>query len=265
MPRRLLFFCLLWLAALGAAAEPRVLRICANVSLGKPEDDNTAYQLARAAFALLPDLRPEYSPLPWQRCLSEAAAGRFDAVLSASHTAARAQGLSYPLDAKGQPDASRRMFNIGYALLRRKDSKVQWDGERFSGSSPRAGEAIGAERGYSIVLFARDRGAVVEDRYPAFGSLVDSLKLGRIAAVLINQEAAAQLLADPAWSADHELSGPPLQTKAYFMPVSQQFAADHPALAQRLWEALAKARETPAFKTQFSLGLSGGRRKDIQP
>lgn len=265
MPRQLLMSCLLVLAALGAAAQPRTLRICANVSLGPPEEGNSAYLLAQAAFALLPDLRPQYSQLPWQRCLSEAAAGRYDAVLSASHTPARAQGLSYPLDAKGQPDASLRMFHIGYVLLRRKDSGVTWDGQRFSGSSPRAGQAIGAERGYSIVLFARDRGAVVEDRYPSFDSLIGSLKLGRIAGVLINQEGAAQLLADPAVAADHELGGPPLQTKAYFMPVSYHFAQTHPELTQRLWAAIAKARETAAFKTQFSLGMSGGRRRDIAP
>jgi|GEM_PF-1521922 len=255
----------LLLAALPAQAEPQRLRVCANVSLGDPKDNNSSYLLARAALALLPDLRPEFTPLPWQRCLSEAAAGQFDAVLAASHTAERMQGLAYPLDAAGQPDASRRMFNVGYVLLRRKGSAVSWDGQQFSGSSARVGEAIGAERGYSIVLFARQRGAYVEDRYPAFGSLVDSLRLRRIAGVLINQEGAAQLLADPEWAQDHELGGPPLQTKAYYLPLSRRFVEAHPALAQRIWEAVAKARETPAFKTQFSLGMSGGRRRDIAP
>jgi polar amino acid transport system substrate-binding protein len=246
-------------------AEPQRLRVCANVSLGDPKDGNSSYLLARHALALLPDVRAEFSPLPWQRCLSEAAAGRFDAVLAASYTPARAIGLAYPLDAQGKPDADRRMFSIGYALLRRKGSGVVWDGQRFSGSSPRAGQAIGAERGYSIVLFARDRGAVVEDRYPSFGPLVDSLRLRRIAAVLINQEGAAQLLADPAWAFDHELGGPPLQTKAYYMPLSRAFADAHPALAQRLWDAVAKPRETPAFRQHFSLSMSGGRRRDVLP
>jgi polar amino acid transport system substrate-binding protein len=251
--------------AMPVQAEALRLRICANVSLGAPQDDNSSYKLAHAAFALLPDVQPEYTALPWQRCLSEAAAGRFDAVLAASHTPSRAQGLAYPRDTEGQPDASKRMFNIGYVLMRRKGSTVAWDGERFSGSSPRFGEAIGAERGYSIVLFARDRGAHVEDRYPGYGSLVDSLRLRRIGGVLINQEGAGQLLGDPQWAKDHELSGPPLQTKAYYLPLSQRFADAHPAVAQRIWEAVAKARETATFRQHFSLSMTGGRRRDIQP
>lgn len=262
---RLIVAALSLLLMVSAFAEPQRLRICANASLGDPRDDNSSYLLARNALALLPDVRAEFSPLPWQRCLSEAAAGRFDAVLAASYTPDRAIGLAYPLDEQGSPDASRRMFRIGYALLRRKGSGVVWDGQRFAGSGPRAGQAIGAERGYSIVLFARERGAVVEDRYPGFGPLVDSLRLRRIAAVLINQEGAAQMLADPAWAADHELGGPPLQTKAYYMPLSRAFAEAHPALAQRLWEAVAKARETPAFRQRFSQSMSGGKRRDIQP
>ena len=247
-------------------AEPLRLRVCANGALGDPaESNNSSYLLARAAFALLPELQAEFTPLPWQRCLSEAAAGHFDAVLAASHSADRAIGLAYPLDANGQAQLSRRMFNVGYVLLRRKGSAASWDGQRFSGSSARLGEAIGAERGYSIVGFARDRGAYVEDRYPAFGSLVDSLRLRRIAGVLINQEGAAQLLSDPQWAQDHELGGPPLQAKAYYLPLSRAFAEQHPQWAQRIWDAVAKARETPAFKTQFSLSMSGGRRRDIAP
>ncbi|MFN4115993.1 MAG: hypothetical protein ACK4F7_05760 [Inhella sp.] len=157
------------------------------------------------------------------------------------------------------------MFNVGYVLLRRKGSRVSWDGERFADSSVRAGEAIGAERGYSIVQFARDRGAVVEDRYPAYGPLIDSLRLRRIAAVLINQEGAAELLADPSWRGELEPVGPPLQTRAFFLPLSQAFARQHPALALRLWDALAKARDSAALQRQFSLSLSGGGRRDLQP
>lgn len=246
-------------------APPLTLRLCANAALGDPAGNNSSHVLARQAFARLPQLAVQLTPLPWQRCLSEAAAGRFDAVLAASHTPERALGLVYPLDAQGAPDARLRLFKVGYVLLRRKSSAVTWDGERFSGSSPRPGEAIGAERGYAIVLFARDRGAHVEDRYPSHGSLIDSLRLQRIAGVLLNQESAAQLLRDESWARDHELAGPPLQTRAYFLPFSRRFAEAHPALCRAIWEALAAARESPAFKTAFSLGMSGGRRRDIAP
>lgn len=263
--RRLLALVGLLLLAPALRAEPLPLRVCANQSLGEPEEGNSAYALARAVFKLVPELRPQYSVLPWQRCLSEAAAGQFDAVLSASHTPDRAFGLAYPLDASGRPDASRRMFQVGYVLLKRKDSPVRWDGERFHGSSTRPGEALGAERGYSVVLFARDRGAIVEDRYPNFASLVDALRLKRSAGVLINQEGAATLLADADWAREHELSGPPFALKAYYLPVSRQFQQAHPALTEKLWNAVVEARQQPAFRLQFSLNMSGGRRRDLTP
>lgn len=265
MRKLLLYLLLLVGLAPATAAEPRVLRICANQALGAPGDRNSGYQLMHKVAELLPELKMEYSALPWTRCLGDAAAGLYDAVLAASYTRDRAAGLVYPLDAEGRPDAERRMFQVGYVLLRRKGSSVSWDGERFLGSSSKAGEVIGAERGYSIVQFARERGAFVEDRYPNFDSLVDALRLKRSAGVLINQEGASQLLIDPTWSQEHELGGPPMTPRAYYLPVSRQFHQAHPALAERLWNAVAQARAGLEFRRQFSRSMSGGRRRDIQP
>lgn len=248
-----------------AQAEPTVLRLCGNVASGRPEDGAAAHLLLQAALKQMPQVRLDYTGLPWQRCLSEAAAGQFDAVLAASHSAERAQHLHYPLDASGAPDARLRMFQLGYALLKRKDSPVSWDGERIRGTSRRAGESLGAERGYSIVQFARSQGGVVEDRFPHQGSLLAALRLKRIAGILIPQENAAQLLADEVWAKELEISGPSLQTKAYYLPVSTPFMQQQPQLVQQLWALLAKERQQPAFQRQFSLALSGGKRRDIQP
>lgn len=248
------------------AAEVKTLRICANQALGAPGDRNSGYLLMRSVARQLPELKLEFTPLPWTRCLGDAAAGLYDAVLAASHTPERVQqGLVYPLDAEGRPDANRRMFQVGYVLLKRKDSPVRWDGERFLNSSTKPGELIGAERGYSIVLFARERGAAVEDRYPTFDSLVDALKLRRSAGVLVNQEGAAQLLANPDWAREHELGGPPMTPRAYYLPVSRSFQQAHPGLVEQLWAAVTQARTEQEFKRQFSRSMSGGRRRDIQP
>ncbi len=265
MPRKLLTLLLLCGALLGAGAHARVLRLCANEGIGPANQSNTAYLLANAAFAQLPELRPVYTLLPWQRCLNEAAAGHFDGVLAASFSAERAVGLAFPTTAAGTPDTNRRMFNIGYVLLRRKGSGINWDGQQFDGSSSRAGQAIGAERGFSIVRFARERGGVVEDRFPRFDAMIESLKLGRIGAVLVDQEGGSVLLADPGFARGHEIAGPPMPYKAYYLPLSRAFAEAHPDLAQRIWGAIAKVRETPEFKTRYSLVTSGGRRRDIHP
>ncbi|WP_184044788.1 substrate-binding periplasmic protein [Inhella inkyongensis] len=212
---------------------------------------------------LLPDLRLEYTALPWSRCLQLAAEGQYDAVLSASHTPERARSLVYPGGAEADPQ--QRMFMVGYALLRRKGSAASWDGQRFLGTGPQAGQSLGAERGYSIVQFAREHGAHVEDRYPQVSSLLDSLKLGRLAGVLINQEYAAQLLSETAWAQGFELGGPQLAAKAYYLPFSRAFAQREPDRVRAIWAAIAKARQQPEFVRQFSLTMSAGLRRDIKP
>lgn len=270
MIRRLLGLALLACATTCPAApqefaRARPLHICANEALGAPDGGAMPYLMLQRALEQLPGLRVEISPLPWNRCLEEAGTGRYDAVLSASFSVARAYTLHYPLRSNGEADSERRMFLLGYALLRRKDREAAWDGQRFTGTQARPGQALGAERGYSVVQFARERGAVVEDRYPRIDSLLESLKLGRLSGVLLNQDFAAQLLRDPAWTACCELGGPGLDTKAYYLPVSRALWQKEPQLVEALWTALQKVRATPEFARQFSLALSAGQRKDLKP
>lgn len=266
-PARWLALLALCTAGLLHAAEPplpRVLRICANVALGPPEGNSSPYLMMRRVQELLPGLRFEFSPLPWVRCLQEAGQGRFDAVLSASHTPQRAEHLRYPTGPQGELDDNKRMFQLGYALLRRKGAAAQWDGNRFNGTSAVAGEALGAERGYSVVQFARAHGAHVEER-SNITSLLESLRLGRLQGALLSQEHAAQLLTEPAWAQNHELNGPALATRPYFLPVTAHLAEHEPALVASLWAAIEKVRRSPAFAQEYSLAVSWGQRRDLKP
>lgn len=248
-----------------AADEAWTLRLCANTSMGAPDDNaSAAYQLMRRVQALWPGLKVEYTLLPWSRCLQEAEQGRFHGVLAASWTRERAAQLVYPMRAD-RLDEDRRLFRLGYALLRRKDSAVRWTGERFEGTEARAGRALGAERGYAVVAFAREHGAVVEDRFPNATSLIEGLKLGRVAGVLVAQEHAAVLLRDAAFARYHEVEGSTLQSRAYFIPVSREFWQREPERVQRLWATAAQVRQSAAFREAYSLTLSGGARRDLLP
>jgi polar amino acid transport system substrate-binding protein len=258
------------LSAFAAQAQaplpPWQLRLCANMALGQPADNQgSGYELLRRAQALWPGLQVEITLLPWTRCLHEAGQGQFDGVLAASWTAERADTLAYPLGSDGKPDARKRMFRIGYALMRLKSSTVRWDGVRVTGTRDKPGEALAAERGYSIVAFARAHGAVVEDRFPNSGSVLESLRLGRTAGALLNQEHAASLLREQEWAAIAELSGPALDTKHYFLPVNKALAEREPERVRLLWSVLAQARQAPSFQRHFSANMSAGQRKDLQP
>lgn len=247
-----------------AAPEPRVLRLCANAALGPVDGDATPYLLLRRLQEELPQVRFQVTPLPWNRCLREAAQGRFDGVLSASHTPERAQALRYPTTAAGALDDSKRMFQLGYALVRLRGAAVHWDGTRFTGTTPKAGEALGAERGFAIAQFARERGAHVEER-SLMASLLEGLRLHRVQGILVNQDFAAQLLTQPEWSALLELGGPPLAVRPYFLPLNAAWAEREPALAESLWAAVERVRRAPAFALAYSHSLSAGQRSDLRP
>ena len=199
--------------------------------------------------------------------MQEASQGQFDGVLAASHTPERAQHLRYPSDARGETDESKRMFLVGYALLRHKRGQAVWDGMRFSGTQAQPGRALGAERGYSVVQFARERGAHMEER-SNLASLLASVRLGRLQGALLSQEHATRLLAEPEWS-EYEMVGPTVASKAYYLPVSARLAEQDPhwaaALSGSLRQAIAQVRRSPEFASEFSLALSAGQRRDLKP
>ncbi|MBH9551782.1 substrate-binding periplasmic protein [Inhella gelatinilytica] len=247
-----------------AQAEPKVVKLCANAALGAPDSEATPYLMLRRLQDELPFLRLQVTPLPWNRCLQEAAQGRFDGVLSASHTPERAQTLRYPATAAGTLDDSKRMFQLGYALVRLRGAAAHWDGTHFTGTTPKAGDALGAERGFAIAQFARERGAHVEER-SLMGNLLEGLRLRRVQGILVNQEFAAQLLAQPEWAGQLELGGPALAVRPYFLPLNSAWATREPALAETLWTAVERVRRTPAFAQAYSHSLSAGQRGDLKP
>ena len=74
-----------------------------------------------------------------------------------------------------------------------------------------------------------------------------------------------QLLSEAAWAQSHELSGPALATRPYFLPVTAQLVEQEPALVAALWGAIEKVRRNPAFAQEYSLALSQGQRRDLKP
>lgn len=248
MPLRIAFSLALLLAGPGAAQA--AIRICFNQELNDAAAHPVAVELMKAVARRAPELDIRLVPLPWSRCLREAALGEHDGVLAASHTPERAADLVFPLRADGQPDEARRMFALGYWLMRMPGSKVSWNGERFTGLAAGA-PPLGAQRGYSIAEFARQRGAAVDDGSPTAEAMMKKLELGRLSGVLVSQAHAKDLSADPQWAARLESAGPALLRKSYFLACSRRFAEGQPAQAQRLWTLLAQERESAGFKRLY--------------
>ena len=218
-----------------------VVRVCANQETTGTPTGELAAQLMTPVGRQLPELQFEDTPLPWMRCLKMAERGDFDAVLAGSYSADRAKMLAYPQKADGTVDASKRMFNLGFALIRRVGSKVTWNGSQFN----HLDAPVGAQLGYSIVEYLRAQQVEVDVGSPTVISGLRKLNAGRIATMVVNPFNFEALLREPEFEGKLEMVADPLiQNKPYYLILSNAFVVAHPELAPRLWKAVETARHS---------------------
>lgn len=237
------------------ARAERQLRLCLNQEMDRNDSGKLAYALMAQVGRQLPGLRLSFTPLPWARCLRMAEQGEFDGVLAGSFSAERARSLHYPLKPDGTPDASLRMFNLGFVLMRRSGHPIEWDGERFL----HADGPIGVQRGYSVAEFLRERKIPVDDGNLTVQGTLNKLIHGRVAGALVNPFNADMDTARLEGAERLEMVGPLIQKKPYFLIFSRQLGEDQPALCQEIWRAVEQARGSAEFRRLYELQLAQAR------
>lgn len=251
---------LLALSPLAAHAADLPLRLCLNEQLGIGEE-NAHFSVRMVRLAQPPGVRVELHPLPWARCLVEAQRGDFDGVLGASYLPERARTLAYPLDVEGRPDAGRRMFRMGYVMLKRAGSPVRWDGRMLQG----AVRPVGVERGHASVAFLRQRGIPFDENQPDLDAMLAKLRAERVDAIVVSE---AQRLSLLAWRPEAlggiERAGPTLIYRDYYLALKPAWARSHRVESERFWNALAAVRTTPSFERLFA-EQQGWREGEPQP
>lgn len=181
---------------------------------------------------------------PWRRCLVSLQEGRVDGAFKASFREDRLKFGLYPMQG-AKPDPHRHMLEESYHLYRMKGTPVDWDGARFANASG----PVGAQSGFSIIEQLRGQGLEVDDGAKAAEIIFDKLQRGRIvAAALQTNQGDHALASNPALAARIEKVGPPLAVKAYYLMLSRQFVEKNPALAERVWAAVAQVRESGEYK-----------------
>jgi polar amino acid transport system substrate-binding protein len=225
------------------------LRVCVNQeTIGTPTGD-MASQLMTQVGRQLPELQFELTPLPWARCLKMAERGEFDLVLAGSHSPERAKLLSYPQKADGSVDNGKRMFNLGFAMIRRVGTKIRWDGERFQ----HLDGPVGAQHGYSVVEYLRAQHVEVDQGSSTILSGMRKLIAGRISAMIVNPFNLDAQIHEPEFEGKLELLANPLiQKKPYFLVLSNPLNASRPEMGPKLWNAMEVARNSLEFTNLYS-------------
>lgn len=183
----------------------------------------------------------DFQSIPWKRCLAQLQANALDGAFAVSYKADRRALGVYP--GGEQADPSKRMHIDRYVLLRRKGSKVEWDGKALRNIDG----PVGFQLGYSVGEVLRGLGVEVDEGSQRADELARKLIAGRLAAAALGGSDARTVM-NSAMARELEVLPVPLIEKPYFLVLSHDMAAKRPQLAQRIWTAMEQARNSPAYR-----------------
>lgn len=175
--------------------------------------------------------------LPWQRCLSQVREGRISGILSIGWTAERAKSYQFPL-ADGKPDPAMALYEVPYHIYVHRDSKVQWDGQRFIGLQ------------YGLITF---KGYLTEQRLRELNALspldldihqaVDLVLKHRIDGYVIPPGTTYQQFSQHSGFSKVRQLQPPLLTIPLYLAFSTKYCQDHSQSCLQVWQHLATQRQ----------------------
>jgi polar amino acid transport system substrate-binding protein len=174
---------------------------------------------------------------PGKRVLAEVTNNEHIGALMFSYSNERNRAMVFPMDPAGKVDANRRLARLSYYLYRMAGSKVEWDGKRFNNLNG----AIGANLGYAVVADLQALAVKVEE-VPSTAQNLEKLRLGRLAAYAMHDFGVEAALRAPQYGKVERLAIP-LSERDYYLTFSPRFYRDNKALAERIWDELARSRD----------------------
>jgi len=181
-----------------------------------------------------------YQSLPWKRCLARLARNEVDGAFSVSFTQNRLPLGAYPGGAT--PDARMRLHESRYILLRRKGSKIDWDGKAFH----HVDGPISYQLGYSVGDMLRRHDVQANETGDSLSVIARRILSGDIAAAALYDSDAENLMTSGPAS-KLEMLPAPLIEKPYFLILSHTLVKTRPELAGRIWKGIEDARNSPEY------------------
>lgn len=227
------------------SAQADRLRICvsdhAYPPLTFPHRDGQAQYLIRRAAGQM-GWRVKLVVLPWRRCLKAVTQGDLDGVATVADTAENRSKLAMPLR-RGLVHTSRSVGEVVSVVIRRRDSRVEWDGKTFSGLlTPVIHEA-------GISAFSA---RLAELGHPGLDSanspeqLMRMLLMGRAEVALGLEPRVSQLLLQPEFAGLERLPGEFMRSHTY-LAFNKALYAEQRVRLDRVWQAIERIRRSPQW------------------
>jgi len=173
---------------------------------------------------------------PNKRVLLSLEHGKVGGACTFSFKKKRLKSGLYPMKS-GELDEGKRIGTIGYYFYKLKGSALQFDGKALTGNNRK----IGANRGYSIVDDLRNMGIPVTEMDNTTESFTMLLKK-RFSGVANQNIDADPFIAAQGYT-NIEKVLPAIKSKPYFLMLGHGFVAEHPQIAQKLWDRIGKIRD----------------------
>lgn len=243
MRLRLLLLCLLVSMLMPATGAPQQVKVClmdtdlfplwrAPGKESVPQPGINIELQDRIGQAL--GLNVQWVRAPFPRCLVLLKQNEVDLLNVASYNADRERYGLYP-KLNGKVDHARRLKSDSYHAYTLADSAVRWNGEQFTNITE---SPIAIEIGASIRTLLNEMNLTVYEVSrvsQAFGML----QRGRVSAVVTNRFNGLTYTT----SNVIELS-PPVQSKSYFIMISNQFYSQYPELSEQIWDLSEQVRKS---------------------
>ncbi len=243
-PRTLLS--LLLLLALHAPAMAAKLRICSDelphIPYLLPGGQGTTGQLIRMAAADI-GLELEFYDAPIRRCREDLRANDADAFPVTPYDPDTLPFLTFPM-VDGKVDRARATTSVRTILVRRKGSPISWDGTAFTGLAKpvlvKFGTMMVGKKLASLQVAMDDTGLSPQSNFRKLMALRGDL-------AICPEFEGLDLLQQPEFAGKLEPLPLPFTDDVYYLAITKQFDERHPGLAERLWNAIARTKRSPAY------------------
>jgi polar amino acid transport system substrate-binding protein len=208
-----------------------------------PSGDGMAQRLLRDAAREAGATLAAYAA-PVTRCREEIRYNAADGFPIAPYTPALLSFMVFPMRG-GEPDPARAVMSARTLAYRRTGSAVQWDGVRFTHlATPvlvRFGSVLMVDKLAAMDVQADDSGKMLSANF-------SKLLAGRADIAVGLETTGLALLALPEFAGKIEALPVPFTDEAYYLGLSRTFYNANPQLSERLWDAIARQRRSPAYQ-----------------
>jgi polar amino acid transport system substrate-binding protein len=188
---------------------------------------------------------------PRLRCIARLRAGEVDALLSGFLPERMDYGV-FPMTG-AVADESRAVSMVRFIVYRQKGGTAQWDGRAFSGLDQRP---VGIQTGLAVVKRLRETGVLVDEGAKTIEQNLEKLVRGRVQA-MIALEGEAQPLIDRSYASRIEALPKAFDSTPIYLHVHPGYYASNREAIDKLWSALRRTRESPAFQQYQKRWLLG--------